>query len=182
MSHFAQIEWCKKIKIDYPDYFINKRVLDIGSLDINGNNKELFENCDYVGLDVIEGKNVDIVCIAHEYKPDKLFDVVLSTNALEHDIYYKKTLRKMVKLLKSGGLMFISAPHEWHEHGTVEHKPEHSGTSQMHKEWANYYRNVNIEDITETLNLEEIFYEFYIGISSHIKMRGRDLRFWGIKK
>jgi hypothetical protein len=32
---------------------------------VNGNNRSLFEKCDYVGLDVIEGNNVDIVCVAH---------------------------------------------------------------------------------------------------------------------
>ena len=34
-------------------------------IDVNGNNRSLFEKCDYVGLDVIEGNNVDIVCVAH---------------------------------------------------------------------------------------------------------------------
>ena len=31
------------------NYFINKRVLDVGSGDINGNNRFLFENCEYDG-------------------------------------------------------------------------------------------------------------------------------------
>lgn len=182
MAHISQTEWCMKLKNDYPKYFVNKRVLDIGSLDINGNNKSLFVNCDYVGLDVVKGKNVDVVSIAHEYNPDKLFDVVLSTSALEHDMYYKLTLRKMVALLKPKGFMFISAPYEWHEHGTKKSRPEHSGTTQMGEKWANYYKNIDIEDITGTLNLEEIFYEFYIGVSSHKAIKGRDFRFWGIKK
>jgi predicted SAM-dependent methyltransferase len=176
MSHKTQINWCLKIKKEYSEYFYMKRVLDIGALDVNGNNRVLFKECDYVGLDVIKGKNVDVVCIAHEYKPEQLFDVVLSTNALEHDIYYKKTLKKMVEVLKPNGLMFISAPFIWHEHGTKKSKPHVSGTTQMNKEWANYYKNITIEDIIENLDLPNIFREFYIGIA------GRDLRFWGIKK
>ena len=43
------------------DYFINKRVLDVGSGDINGNNRFLFENCEYDGNDVIQANNVTIV-------------------------------------------------------------------------------------------------------------------------
>ena len=43
------------------DYFINKRVLDVGAGDINGNNRFLFENCEYNGNDVIPAHNVTIV-------------------------------------------------------------------------------------------------------------------------
>jgi SAM-dependent methyltransferase len=175
MCHRTQIDWCLKMKKEYPEYFFNKRVLDVGSLDVNGNNRGLFKGCEYIGIDVVEGKNVDIICVAHEYRPDGLFDVVLSTNALEHDMYYKLTLKKMVEVLKPNGLMFISAPYKWHEHGTTKFKPRSSGTSKMCEEWANYYKNLNIEDITSILSLESIFKEFYIGIA------GRDLRFWGIK-
>ena len=46
-----------------PDYFTNRVVLDVGSGDINGNNRFLFENCEYNGNDVIEAKNVTIVSI-----------------------------------------------------------------------------------------------------------------------
>ena len=35
-------------------FFINKRVLDVGSGDINGNNRFLFKNCKYEGNDVIQ--------------------------------------------------------------------------------------------------------------------------------
>jgi hypothetical protein len=175
MAHKTQIDWCLKIKKEYPEYFFKKRVLDIGSLDINGNNRDLFRKCEYIGIDVIEGKNVDVVSIAHKYESDKLFDVVMSTNSLEHDMHFKLTLKKMVELLKPKGLMFTTSPHIWREHGTKKLKPENSGTSQMEGEWANYYKTINIADITETLNIEKIFYECYVGIS------GRDFRFWGIK-
>ena len=43
----------------YGNLFKNKKVLDIGSLDINGSNRFLFEDCNYLGIDVGEGKNVD---------------------------------------------------------------------------------------------------------------------------
>lgn len=175
MAHRAQKKWCKKIKKDYPEYFFKKRVLDIGALDINGANKELFEDCEYIGLDVIEGKNVDVVSIAHRYKPKELFDVVLSTNSLEHDIYFKLTLKNMVELLKPKGFMFFSAAHKFKVHGTLETKPEDSGTTKMGEEWANYYKNFNIKDVTYSLDLEEIFFEFYLGIM------GKDLVFWGLK-
>ena len=38
MAHIQQQEFCKNIQTKYPDFFQDKFVLDIGSLDINGNN------------------------------------------------------------------------------------------------------------------------------------------------
>ena len=64
---------------------MNKLVLDIGSLDINGNNQYLFEDCQYTGIDVGVGKNVDIVSKAHELKmPSGTYDTIISTECFEH--------------------------------------------------------------------------------------------------
>jgi len=177
MAHKIQKLWCLEIKKKYPEYFTNKRVLDVGSLDINGNNKGLFKNCDYIGLDVIDGPNVDVVSIAHEFDTDKLFDVVLSTNALEHDMYYELTLKNIVRLLKPSGLIFFCGSYKHKEHGTEKTSPWASGTTKINnKEWAKYYKNLKIEDITNSLNIEEIFNEF------SIEVKEKDIRFIGIKR
>ena len=42
----------------------NEKTLDIGSLGVNGSLKDLFT--DYIGLDMREGDNVDIVANGHE--------------------------------------------------------------------------------------------------------------------
>lgn len=47
MAHKAQITYCNQIKQLYPEYFIGKNVLDVGSMDINGNNRYLFTDCNY---------------------------------------------------------------------------------------------------------------------------------------
>ena len=44
-----------------PEFFTNKKVLDVGSGDINGNNRFLFDECQYEGNDVIQAPNVTIV-------------------------------------------------------------------------------------------------------------------------
>lgn len=176
MAHKAQKEWCIKIKKEHAQYFIGKRVLDIGSLDVNGNNKHLFEDCEYIGLDVIEGKNVDVISIAHEYEPDELFDVVISTNALEHDMYFKKTLKHMVKLLKPGGFMFFSAAHIFKEHGTLRTTPDDSGTSQMGDKWGNYYHNISLDDLADVLDeIDDLF------LWNSYYVEDKDLRFWGVR-
>ena len=59
------VEFIQKI---LPDFFTNKIILDVGSGDINGNNKYLFKNCEYNGNDVIEAKNVTIVSKTKDLK------------------------------------------------------------------------------------------------------------------
>jgi len=177
MAHPNQQKYCEDIKKRFSDFFRNKKILDIGSLDVNGNNRYLFEDCNYIGLDVAEGKNVDVVSVAHEYDAkDESFDVVMSTNALEHDIHYKETLKKMVQLLRPEGLMFFTGSHSIKEHGTQRRAPTSSNTSKMNKKWASYYKNFNPKDIKEVLNLDDIFEVYKLDVYM------KDLRFWGIKK
>lgn len=174
--HKEQKEACESIKDACPNSFKNKKVLDVGSLDTNGTNRYLFTDCDYTGIDVVKGPNVDIVSPLHltNLKPNS-FDTIISTNALEHDMYYKETLKKMVKLLKPYGLLVISAANMWPEHGTISHEPQSSGSSQI-KEWANYYKNINLFDLCSNLNIEKNFFSFGISV---IKS---DIIFWGYKK
>lgn len=175
MAHKEQIQWCLKIKEIFPTYFYGKQVLDVGALDVNGNNRHLFVDCEYIGLDIVKGKNVDVVCVAHEYKTDTKFDVVLSTNALEHDIYYEKTLNNMISLLSPNGLMFFSCASKWKEHGTKRRSPSASGTTKMDDDWAIYYKNLSALDILSVFTPELLFKRYKLNIE------GKDLRFWGIK-
>jgi hypothetical protein len=55
-------------------YFIDKKVLDVGSGDINGNNRYLFENCEYEGNDVIETSNITIVSKT-KYQKQKIYNL-----------------------------------------------------------------------------------------------------------
>ena len=54
MAHQAQRDFFLKVRDKFPDKFQNCYVLDIGSLDINGNNKYLFSgDFLYTGVDVL---------------------------------------------------------------------------------------------------------------------------------
>jgi SAM-dependent methyltransferase len=171
MAHYEQIEYCSMISWKFPDKFKNCKVLDVGSLDINGSNRGWFVDCEYIGLDIGVGKNVDVVCKAHEYDaPDESFDTIISTECFEHDKYLPETLKKIVKLLKLGGLfVFTCATTGRAEHGTEGFTPKESPFT------PDYYKNVTEKDVREIIDIDKIFekYEFNI--------LGTDLRFWGIK-
>lgn len=119
MAHPDQFEFCRRCQQLYPGNFNNAKVLEIGSLDINGSIRPLFNNCHYIGIDCNSGKSVDCVCVAHEYHTDIVFDTICSAEAFEHDPFFIKTIERIFQLLKPGGLFFgTCASQRRLEHGT----------------------------------------------------------------
>ena len=91
-----------------------KRVLEIGSLDINGSVRpriEALAPAEYVGIDMRPGPGVDLVCDAAEidrrFGPDA-FDVVVSTELLEHAREWKKITHNFKYVLRTGGLLVVT--------------------------------------------------------------------------
>lgn len=180
MAHLEQREYCTKVKTLLPTHFINKSVLDVGSLDINGSNRYLFDNCSYYGIDIGPGANVDFVSKAHEFNaPDGLYDVIISTECFEHDMYYPLSLTNIVRMLKSKGLfVFTCATTGRDEHGTARTSPGDAPLLANYGEWSNYYKNLTEQDIRDVIDIESNFEQFAFEVNdvSH------DLYFWGIKK
>lgn len=178
MAHQEQKDFLTYVKNKFPNKFKNCRVLDIGSLDINGNNRYLFSDYEYIGLDIGEGKNVDIVCRGHEYKDDDKFDIIVSSECFEHDEFWELTIKNSVNLLKSDGIfLFTCATTGRPEHGTKRTSPSDSPfTSKLNND---YYRNLSEEDIRSVINVDDIFskYEFQSRLNWP-----QDLYFFGIKK
>lgn len=179
MSHKAQVDYCLFVKNKFPDHFKNKKVIDFGSLDINGSNRQFFNDCEYIGLDIGPGKNVDVVARAHEYNaPDASFNVVVSTEMFEHDKYLNLSLPNMVRLLEPGGLFFwtCAAPGR-QEHGTRRTTPHDSPlTSQEIDGWDDFYENVDEAKVRSILDIDGIFEQYEFNVL------GNDIRFYGIKK
>jgi len=176
--HKEQIDFCKYVSKKFPKYFLNKKVLDVGSLDINGSNKIFFRNSKYIGLDIGPGKNVDIVGFAHKHKD--FYDVIISTEMLEHDLYYKKSLLTILDNLKNDGLLVMTwaAPGRA-EHGTIKVAKNTSPlTVNMGEEWANYYNPISMIEFNDIMDINNNFkyYSFIVNNQHH------DIYFYGIKK
>jgi len=191
MSHTEQKIFCKSIKKRYPQFFKNINVIDVGSKDINGNNRYLFSKCHYVGIDIIPGPNVHEVGYAHEVienvmpkisdsyvwewrksriEQDHRFNTIICTEVLEHDKYCEKTLLAMYHKLKPGGLMIITAGGDGRpEHGTEANSPEASPAT------TDYYENVTNAFFSSILPA----HAFYV---YHIAQVQGDFQFYGIKK
>jgi len=197
MAHKEQKDFLDLMKNKFPEAFKCKKVLDIGSFDVNGNEKPWFDECDFIGLDIGPGKGVDVVCPANEYDaPDETFDTIISCECWEHNPFYKESIQNSVRMLKSGGFfIFTCATTGRPVHGTktqdsidrknlktAQGNPANSWITMpnvFRREWDNeYYRNVTEKDIRECIDVDLIFssYEF------SVEPNHCDLYFWGIKK
>tara|TARA_R100000388_G_scaffold47110_1_gene35582 strand:- start:589 stop:1131 length:543 start_codon:yes stop_codon:yes gene_type:complete len=180
MAHKQQFEFVEKVKSLFPSYFRDSLVYDFGSLDINGNNKVHFEGGKYVGIDIGEGKNVDVVSLAHEFVADKKADVVISTEMLEHDMYWRKSLEKMLSVLKPNGLLVITcATTGRREHGTSQSSDSDSPFTSQIEGWSDYYKNLTIEDVASVLHPPKNFEPFFENATTKFPC---DYQFYGIKK
>ena len=157
-----------------PFYFKDKNVLDCGSLDVNGNNRYLFKNCKYTGIDIGEGKNVDTVSTIHEFNGQ--FDVIISTECFEHDMFHLLSLQNIIQMLKNKGLFIFTCASEGRpEHGTLKMSPLSAPLLNKIPEWDNYYKNLTEQDIRKAINMND-FKEY------QFETNDTDLYFWGISK
>jgi SAM-dependent methyltransferase len=89
------------------------KIIDIGAQDVNGSLREFAPaDCDYVGVDFMAAKGVDVV-LEDPYAlpfPDGLADMVVCSSVLEHSAHFWLLFNEMVRLLKPSGLLFINAP------------------------------------------------------------------------
>lgn len=166
----------------YPEYFRNKRVLDVGAGDINGNNRMYFTNCEYHGNDVYPSPNVTIVSKTCDLPfEDHSFDTIISSECFEHDMYYAESLQRIVRMLKPGGLfLFTCATTGRAEHGTKRTSPECSFTCMLDDDaWCNYYKNLTEQDVQNAIPCKEVF---GVNYSFYVNNRSKDLYFYGFTK
>jgi SAM-dependent methyltransferase len=177
MAHQQQFDYIQGLKSKFPFYFSKKKVLEVGSLDINGSVRAFFDNCDYLGIDVAKGPGVDLVCegqdLDHE---DNTYDTVISCECFEHNPYWVETFNNMHRMAKPQGLIIMTCATTGRpEHGTSKTSP-HASPLTVEKGW-DYYKNLTAKHFTEKMDLNGMFSEHRFE-SNHVS---HDLYFYGIK-
>lgn len=175
MAHDAQRIFFEKVKELYPEHFRWSNVIEIGSLDINGSVRGMFELCNYVGFDVGPGPGVDFAIPGQMVRyPDDSFDVAISAECFEHNPYWEETFANMVRMTKTGGLVtFTCAGKDRPEHGTAR-SDVGSSPLTVGLGW-DYYRNLEAVDFDPVLDSLGIYGHFY---ENHVN---QDLYYWGLK-
>ncbi len=92
----------------------NKDVIEVGSYNVNGSLREhvlKLHPRKYMGVDIKEGKFVDVVCNAYnllEKFGEKSFDFVLSTEMMEHVEDWRKVISNFKDVCRPNGIMMIT--------------------------------------------------------------------------
>lgn len=176
MLQSERVEFFQFIKNIKPEFFSSVFVIDMGSLDAAGNTAFLFDDANYIGVDVSVGPNVDLVSKApHELAlPDNTFDVVVSGNYFERDSNYAETIKNMYRMLKPGGLLMFSC-------STVAAlKDEVKATSNLFSTVVQDLEGslgLTEADIRSVLDIDDFFkeYQFSFGCQAH------EMYFYGVK-
>lgn len=97
-----------------PKEVSGKRVIEVGSKDVNVSLRPIIESwgpAEYLGIDIEKGTGVDIICDGEEIVErfgKERFDVVISTELLEHVKNWRRVLSNIKNICKAGGIILIT--------------------------------------------------------------------------
>ncbi len=91
-----------------------KTVLEVGSRDVNGSLRSIISAWAperYVGADIVNGPGVDVVCraegVAARFGPES-FDIVISTEMVEHVKNWREAISNIKRVCKPGGTVLLT--------------------------------------------------------------------------
>jgi SAM-dependent methyltransferase len=121
------------------------RVLEIGSLDINGSVRPLFsDSTRYHGIDLAPGPGVDEVADAADWRSPDSFDVVVTTEVLEHAPRWIDILSNAWEAVMPGGCLIMTC--------ATDPRPAHSAVDGWDLRDDEWYRNVPVADVRKLLD------------------------------
>jgi SAM-dependent methyltransferase len=110
MCHTSVLTWAASLP---PSIVRDRAVLEVGAYDVNGSVRPTLEAhgpTSYLGVDQSDGPGVDVVADVADLPamyPDG-FDLVVSTEMLEHVPDWRTAIRAMVDLVAPGGHLAIT--------------------------------------------------------------------------
>ena len=142
------------------------KIVEIGSQSINENIKEhLNKNHKYIGVDIVEGNNVDIV-LEDPYKlpfEKDTIDVVISISTFEHTEFFWLSYLEILRVLKPTGLFFLNVPSnsKYHRHSTDNWR-FYPDSSQALESWGhrNNFKPKVLEHFTNYENGRDIWNDY----------------------
>ena len=178
MAHPKQRQFLQSVVDSHPEFFSGGKIIEIGSLNINGTVRDFFVQPDeYFGVDLSPGPCVDLVEEGQNVDfPNEYFDVAISAECFEHNPQWEATFVNMIRMTRSGGLVvFTCATEGRKEHGTTRSEPETSPFT-VEKGW-DYYRNLTADDFAH-LGIDDLFVTYEFSVQSEV----HDLYFYGLKR
>jgi SAM-dependent methyltransferase len=97
---------------------VGKSILEVGSLNVNGTVRDYLLSLQpesYLGVDIEEGNCVDEVCNAEnlvERYGETHFDIVVTTEMMEHVFDWRKVISNLKRVCKKNGIIIITTRSE----------------------------------------------------------------------
>lgn len=151
---------------DWRDGRSHFKVLEIGSLDINGSIRPIFYPFaeKYIGIDIQEGPGVDVVTSATDYLKPGYFDIVICAEVFEHTPDWKKIIDNSYENLVDGGIFISTMAGEGRApHSALDENPI--------REWE-HYSNIGWWELNQALKAFK---------TKEVNVLGTDTRCWAIK-
>ena len=114
MCHAEILNFAKKAATENAMDITGKRILEIGSRNVNGSVRPFFQlvnPSEYIGIDVTFGDLVDMVldgCNAEEKFGKDSFDFVVTVETIEHVKEWKRFIQNIKHVLKPNGLLLLT--------------------------------------------------------------------------
>lgn len=177
MSHYNQLAFIEIIAEFIKEDLEGGSLIEMGSYDVNGDIRNIFNDVKHTGVDLCDGPGVDLVMSGHEVSlADDLFELAISCESFEHNPMWKETFHNMLRMTKPGGwVVFTCASKGRPEHGTTRTTPSSSPGTQT-VGW-DHYKNLTHNDFAR-LGLHDQF-DNYVYINNQASF---DLYFVGQKK
>lgn len=136
-------EWLTAV-IDFYGHLFPRRpgILEVGSLNINGSAREYFGALAgaYIGCDIRKGPGVDLHADVMDLPEDAVkFDMIVSTEVLEHAPNAKSIVEKLYRLLKPDGWLILTCASD-------VRKP-HNAYGGEHPDEGEYYAGIAEADL-----------------------------------
>lgn len=96
--------------------------------------------------------------------PDDYFDVIITSQFIEHIPQYHNVLKEMVRVCKPGGILIIDFPNKY----SLTYFPTKIRIFFKRLRWLNLFNKKEIERIAKDLNLEIVDVDYTVIITPHI--------------
>ncbi len=119
-------------------------VLDLGGRYINGSTRDLFpEGHRYIVVDIVADPSVDVVADAGDLDLGETFDIVLSTELLEHTPRGADIVKSAYRHLRDGGVFVATM--------AGPGRPPHGAAGSPWPLEGEWYKNIPPAELTEWL-------------------------------
>jgi SAM-dependent methyltransferase len=144
------LELCEKYTTF--DEINQKRIIDVGSQDINGSFRDIIikhNPSEYIGIDFAEGKGVDRVLSIYDCADvygEQSFDIVISTETIEHIEDWRSGINNLKKLTKIGGIILLTSRSKGFGMHGFPHDHWRYEISDISEIFSNWNINILVED------------------------------------